>query len=76
MALLVVLVTAKGFPRGQWLPLGANRGWRQKMVDSTVRKGDQLRLEDSGLKVEGANPSAGKDFSLEISVKVYPFIRS
>ena len=46
------------------------------MVDSTVRKGDQLRLEDSGLKVEGANPSAGKDFSLEISVKVYPFIRS
>ena len=32
-----------------------------------------LLLEDLGRKVEGSNPSAGKDFSLEISVKVYPF---
>ena len=34
-------------------------------------KGNQLRLEDLGRKVEGSNPSAGKDFSLEISVKVF-----
>ena len=43
------------------------------MADTTVMKGNQLRLEDLGRKVEGSNPSAGKDFSLEISVKVYLF---
>ena len=36
-------------------------------------KENQLRLEDLGWKVKGSNPSAGKDFSLKISVKVYPF---
>ena len=38
------------------------------MADITVRKGNQLRLEDLGQKVEGLNPSAGKDFlSLKLS---------
>ena len=43
------------------------------MADTTVMKGNQLRLEDLVRKVKGSNPSAGKDFSLEIFVKVYLF---
>ena len=58
--LIVVVATAKGYPRGQRLPIR-----RQKMPKM---KGNQLRLEDLGWKVEGSNPSAGKKFSLKISV--------
>ena len=48
------------------------------MVDATVRKGNQLRLEGLSLEAEGLNPSAGTSFfSPKISVKVdfsHPFL--
>ena len=44
--LIVVVATAKGYPRGQRLPIR-----RQKMPKM---KGNQLRLEDLGWKVEGS----------------------
>ena len=41
----------------------------QEEAEKPVRKGDGCYEENTGRKVAGLNPGAGKVFSLEISVK-------